>query len=239
MRYKFLLLVIFSIFIISNQVFSKEILLGEESIDSKYVKSDYKVSKSKYSGTYHFGYSEGEYYYRVITSGRKVFLQKVYHDLVIVNDKDMWKRIVVNVKGSYFSKNFLYANGFKAKFVKYYEKKKTFNGLLLMKADGKKIELEIGTKVRSLKKEFPGKYPEGSYKKLTRSMLASKSKLELQIMRNEIYARYGYIFKKGGKMEKYFKSQKWYYPQHKNIDSFLSPLEKKNISFLYIVGRKK
>jgi hypothetical protein len=51
-------------------------------------------------------------------------------------------------------------------------------------------------------------------------------------MRNEIFARYGYKFKSGGEMDKYFKSQDWYSGQHDNVNDFLTELEKENIKLI-------
>jgi len=48
-------------------------------------------------------------------------------------------------------------------------------------------------------------------------------------MQNEIFARYGYAFIKGGKMEKYFKSQEWYKAEKSNVNDFLTKIEMKNI----------
>jgi YARHG domain-containing protein len=48
-------------------------------------------------------------------------------------------------------------------------------------------------------------------------------------MRNEIFARYGYIFRPGGKMEKYFQSQSWYQPNAADVNSFLTEIELQNI----------
>jgi len=61
---------------------------------------------------------------------------------------------------------------------------------------------------------------------------SSFTKTELAIMRNEIYARYGYIFNAGGRMEKYFESQKWYRPEFKNVNSFLTEIELHNIELI-------
>ncbi len=45
-----------------------------------------------------------------------------------------------------------------------------------------------------LKNDFIGKYPDSSTRLLTEIDLEGKSKQELRIMRNEIFASYGYIF---------------------------------------------
>ena len=50
-------------------------------------------------------------------------------------------------------------------------------------------------------------------------------------MRNEIYARHGYIFKTQ-KMIEYFNNQSWYNPRFNNVEAQLSVIEKKNIKFI-------
>ncbi len=52
---------------------------------------------------------------------------------------------------------------------------------------------------------------------------------ELKIMRNEIFARHGYIFSTDA-MKKHFSSQTWYKGTKNNVDNLLNPIEKKNIS---------
>ncbi len=66
-------------------------------------------------------------------------------------------------------------------------------------------------------------------RKLNDLELSIKSKQELKIMRNEIYARYGYAFIDGGEMDKYFRHQDWYKPYYTNVDSFLTQIEIYNI----------
>ncbi len=51
---------------------------------------------------------------------------------------------------------------------------------------------------------------------------------DLDIMRNEIFAEYGYKFK-SEKWQKYFAGKVWYFPKHDNVDKFLTDLEKENI----------
>ena len=56
--------------------------------------------------------------------------------------------------------------------------------------------------------------------------------LNYKIIRNEIFARHGYIFKSGGEMDKYFRSKKWYIPKFNNINHLLSDIEKHNIQLI-------
>ena len=64
------------------------------------------------------------------------------------------------------------------------------------------------------------------------SELNGLSKDDLKIMRNEIFARYGFIFQEGGKMNNYFKNEGWYKPKLNNVDSKLTQLEKYNIRLI-------
>jgi hypothetical protein len=72
-----------------------------------------------------------------------------------------------------------------------------------------------------------GNYPEASTRNLNESELASKSCFELKIMRNEIYARHGYIFKTDD-MRAYFSRQSWYKPVAADVSGQLSGVEKRN-----------
>lgn len=54
---------------------------------------------------------------------------------------------------------------------------------------------------------------------------------DLDIMRNEIFASYGYTFK-SKKWQDYFAKFNWYRPKHDNVDDQLSDLEKKNIELI-------
>jgi hypothetical protein len=84
---------------------------------------------------------------------------------------------------------------------------------------------------KKLRNGFVGKYPNASTKKLQETDLKGISKQELKIMRNEIFARYGYIFKTK-EMADYFKKQKNYAPYMENVDAFLSDIELKNIELI-------
>jgi hypothetical protein len=54
---------------------------------------------------------------------------------------------------------------------------------------------------------------------------------EIDVMRNEIFAEYGFIFK-SPKWKDYFSAKSWYKPQYDNVDQFLTETDKYNIKFL-------
>lgn len=78
---------------------------------------------------------------------------------------------------------------------------------------------------------YPGVYPEASTRKLTSSDLNYLSSYQLKIMRNEIFARHGYIFKTTD-MKNYFSNQRWYDPRYNNVDNLLTSTEKQNIELI-------
>jgi hypothetical protein len=87
----------------------------------------------------------------------------------------------------------------------------------------------------TMSNSVPGKYPEGSTRLLTADDLAGKSPWELKVMRNEIYARHGYIFK-NTELRDYFEKQSWYKPVSDDVTNLLSDVEKRNADFLKNYG---
>ena len=75
------------------------------------------------------------------------------------------------------------------------------------------------------------KYPEASSRLLTAQDLAGKSAWDLKVMRNEIFARYGYRFKSED-MRGYFNKQEWYKPKYDDVTSQLTEIEIANIKQL-------
>ena len=75
---------------------------------------------------------------------------------------------------------------------------------------------------------IPGDYPDARIRVLTASELSGYSKRELKLMRNEIFARHGYIFKTED-MKKYFSSKQWYEPKYNDVNSMLTDIEQQNI----------
>lgn len=60
--------------------------------------------------------------------------------------------------------------------------------------------------------EVPGSYPAVSTDWLEARELEQFDEYELSLMRNEVFARYGYIFKKE-ELREYFSDKTWYKPQ--------------------------
>ncbi len=76
-----------------------------------------------------------------------------------------------------------------------------------------------------------GAYPEASQRLLKPEDVETLPKSELEFMRNEIFARHGFCFKKK-ELRYEFEMQDWYVPNTVDIKGFLTDIEKKNIAMI-------
>lgn len=76
-----------------------------------------------------------------------------------------------------------------------------------------------------------GSYPEASQRLLKPKDVENMFKEDLEFMRNEIFARHGYCFKKKN-LRQEFELQDWYVPNTVDIKGFLTEIEKKNIELI-------
>lgn len=79
--------------------------------------------------------------------------------------------------------------------------------------------------------DFPGSYPQASARLLVSDDVVSLNKQDLRIMRNEIFARHGYIFKTT-EMKGYFERLSWYKPIYDDVTNQLTSVEKSNVEFI-------
>ena len=75
-----------------------------------------------------------------------------------------------------------------------------------------------------------GRWPWTSSRLIRPAELGPLSLGELELMRNEIYARHGYVFNDQN-LQNYFSSQPWYRPKGDNNSAIaeLTPVERQNI----------
>lgn len=79
--------------------------------------------------------------------------------------------------------------------------------------------------------KLDGEYSLASMKLLDSVDLVGFSTKQLRLMRNEIFARYDYIFNSQD-LREYFGPKKWYMPKNENVDLYLTEIEKKNIELI-------
>lgn len=92
-----------------------------------------------------------------------------------------------------------------------------------------------------------GAWPWTSSRGVTDADLAPLSFQDLEVMRNEIYARHGWIFARRD-LQNHFHSQPWYRPRggpadreyvNSMVERELSPVERANISYIVNYERAK
>lgn len=234
---KIIIISICTMLLLFTSAFSEEVFhwnADMPDLTMKDFKKDIVSDISKYEGDYHFGESEAEFTLKVIvTPAGKVYIQQYSSDFNTA--KNRWDLIVENYTNAGIEGNRIIAAGINAEFMIY--TKENIRGIISSFTENGKKYYDFGT--YSGKVDMPGKYPEMSLREITKGELVKKSKTELKIMRNEVYARYGMIFKKGGDMEKYFSGQDWYYAREENTEKFLSQLEKDNIKLVLEAENKK
>jgi hypothetical protein len=91
--------------------------------------------------------------------------------------------------------------------------------------------LESLTSKNTLRPLYPGKFPMASFRILTNQDMYNLSLQDLNLMRNEIFARKGLIFD-SQTLDTYFRNQSWYSPRFTNVNDRLTETEKKNINFI-------
>ncbi|MEJ5103340.1 YARHG domain-containing protein [Chryseobacterium sp. MYb328] len=70
-----------------------------------------------------------------------------------------------------------------------------------------------------------------SKQKLSEKDIKNLRKLDLEIIKNSVFARHGYSFKKETYRD-FFEQTNWYIPVSNNVDNELSPMEKDNVALL-------
>ncbi|HEX6280134.1 MAG TPA: YARHG domain-containing protein [Pyrinomonadaceae bacterium] len=76
-----------------------------------------------------------------------------------------------------------------------------------------------------------GNWPEASQRLLKTADVENLTKGELELMRNEIFARHGYCFNRK-ELRQQFENEEWYVPNTVDIKDFLTEIEKKNIALI-------
>ncbi|REC64411.1 serine/threonine protein kinase [Chryseobacterium pennae] len=70
-----------------------------------------------------------------------------------------------------------------------------------------------------------------SKQRLSEKDIKNLRKLDLEIIKNSVFARHGYSFKKETYRD-FFEQTNWYIPVSNNVDNELSPMEKDNVALL-------
>lgn len=187
---------------------------------------DIKISKgSDFEGSYHFGESEGESNLEIIYSNKRLYAVVQYAEW----ENNTWvgktdRAEIYSLKDTISVDNFKYTLATN-------EETKGLKSHHYTKENGRVYHYIQFNPHGKLEKPF-GDYPEGSFVRLKMSEIIGLSKKNLKMMRNEIFARNGYIFKFGGEMDKHFKYKEWYKKLKKTKNPIFSKIEKYNIQLI-------
>ncbi|NOT93479.1 YARHG domain-containing protein [Ferruginibacter sp.] len=208
----------------------------EETYNTKDFTSDVKPIKQRI-GVYHFGESEGEWDFVILQNEDSLNIQ-IWNGTWATNlytKKQCWQRQCKTFNKVSVEGNKILFGEYSGLFTAHKYENKTTNALLLFcdpieERNYGKDSAEVGHYSTSIDIFYDDKeryqlsinvQPDNYFK--------GKTKQELKIMRNTIYANYGLIFQAGGEMEKYFRKKDWYNPFLKDVSNCLTDIEKKNI----------
>ncbi len=212
-----------------------QIINAGEKIDGSKVKPWNPKKTRDYQAEYQFGSPASGSTFVLVVSNDSCFAQIKSAKVINKGKEPVWN--YENLKNVKIKGDKFYSNKTNGEFTRFRNKK----GLVIYKpwqGTFKKGESEIGFVKSKLKKHFPGKYSYASRRELTQNELINMKLADLRIMRNEIYARYGLIFKSRGDLDTFFRAKRWYQPQHTDVSSFLTGLEKLNIDMIQMVEEK-
>jgi hypothetical protein len=203
-----------------------------DDIDSSLIKKWNPKFEIEYQAAYHFGDSEWETKLILIASLDKWYAQIESGSWSGSGSNLAWVYSYENLTNVKVDGNKFYSDKTNGEFVYYDGKDGRIKGLKIYDSWSGEEGFEIGHRFNSIQSFYSGKFPQASYRLLSIEELRDMSINDLKIMRNEIFARYGYKFKTGGKMDSYFQQQDWYKKQHDNVNDFLTDLEKENIKLI-------
>ncbi len=214
--------------------------------------SEFEISKNEltawnvdsikeYEATYFFGISEGECDLRVIISDGIIVAQTSCYtpDSTTGGLKDTFNTFT-NVR---IERNKFYSDQANGEFVIRTHEHGTSAGLFIYNPWTYKFN--DGGEFGVIRPDDEGVYLVGTYpfvslRIVTEQEIENYPLDELKLMRNEIFARYGFIFQKGGEMEQYFREQEWYRSgKYKNVDQWLTEIELQNIETIKKVEAQK
>jgi hypothetical protein len=208
--------------------------IGFDIIDDSKVSPWMAKTSAEYQQVYSFGASEMESSLILLFSDGEWFAQ-IRHFIMDEKTHYEWVPDFINLRNVRIEGNKFYSNLTNGEFVIYDYGKRKEKGLKVYKpwSGWESGIYEIGiSSAEPVSKCYSGRFPQASYKKLEPEDLKGKSKPDLKIMRNEIFARYGYKFTPESEMDNYFKQQSWYRAYYDNVNSFLTRLEIENIGII-------
>lgn len=215
---------------------------GGLRIDPSFVDEKVGDSVKKINTIFHFKNDTKNYFIKILNLDGKTYAQGISEFIKLdFNSRkggDLHRKVekLTNIK---IEDGNIISDQLKASFIYLKEKDNAYNefntNIKLMVCSNDKGNIRNcrinDDEVILTPKEFPGKYPQTAFTRLGVDDLKDKKPKELELMKNEIYARYGYNFSNKDEV-KYFYNQEWYEPiiDNKNIE--LNDLESDNVAMI-------
>lgn len=193
----------------------REAQIYEELYDCNY----HGTIDGKYPITAHVLFStlgaEGSYYYDKNGADRELKLVGTYESY----GDELW--VVLKE----YNKDGKHTGTFYVK--KSTEDRSEISGTFVLESNGKEMPFELST--NEVQPDYSSSYGYAAGQRiLSESELQVFSQEELRILRNEVYARHGHIFKSED-LTSYFSRFDWYHPDTNDAFDRLSEMEKNNI----------
>lgn len=218
---------------------------NDHEIDESKI-SPWTVTTPKiYSGTYNFGMSEWESKVEIVWSSTQIICTVSSSEEELYGPDGSfsgWKTKIDTYTNVSISGNQFQSDQSIGEFVLYDDGNNLVRCLKLNTPpnptqDGK---YELGDKYEKAKNHQGfGEYPITAVEIISPKRLAKMPLWDLKIMRNEIFARHGYIFQKGGKMDIYFSKQTWYNGSLTDVSYLLNDIETQNLKIILAVEKSK
>ncbi len=183
-----------------------------------------------YEGVYHFGESEAESDFVLVVNEGIVTAQIRSGEWRTKPER--WRKAYQTLTNVRIVGDKFYSKETEGDFVTFISEGKKTYGLRVGKpwsGSVDKGQYEVGARTGPLTDYYYGDYPQASYKVLKPGELVGYTKEQLAIMRNEVFARYGYAFSKNEKLRLYFTKKEWYQAEKVSLDLVLTPIERKNL----------
>lgn len=212
---------------------------GEE-FDSNYFTISNKTIKQN-KGVYHFGESDGEWDLVILPFEDSIIIQVwngFWADKPGFEGQFFWLHKCQTFNNVKIKDEKFYFGIYSGLFADYKVGKDETRSVLLFSdpingKNYKKDSAEVGFYLTSIDSFFDNKERyDLSVQVRPEEYFLNKTKHELKILRNTIYANYGLIFQSGGDMDKYFSSKDWYQGWRNDVSSCLTEIEKRNLAIL-------
>lgn len=210
--------------------------VSEEIFKSKDFKSKIRPIKQRI-GVYSFGMSEGEWQFVILENGENLIVQiwDLTWAINLYTKEQCLQRKCRTFNEVKVQGNKILFGNYSGLFADFTEKQKSVNALLLFSdpiqaRNYGKDSAEVGYFLSTSNSYYSDneRYQLSVYIQPD-NYFKGKTKAELKILRNTIFANYGLIFQAGGEMEKYFRKKIWYNPFLKNVSNCLTDIEAKNM----------